>query len=937
MEGEPARKEVHAMTVPILAAFVIAAMPIQSSYPVQVAPFTDSQPAREVMKLSAETVPTVVGTEGPGVSPKVAVHVSGLRLNPVEGLIHVWIRPRWNGNDGLRHRLLATEKAGGRQLVVEKSPNGLLRAELTTPTGMTVARADVSHWRAGEWHQVVVGWVSHNGRHVGLPLWVDRWAKDGPVTPHGVWDEAHMPSYLVLGDESAEADFDELIIRPDLKAEGPAGMVACIYRDYFRTAPYTDIKIDLEPARVPSDRRAVAGCEKQFGLLGKRGETWEPMVENVVRYTQWAYFDAKPLIKWETSNSQIATVDANGRLKALKEGTCTLTATFRGRTARYRLEVISPERPDLAAICIELHPRYRNDAVKNRIAPGEETTARVRLGNFGMVPAAPGTVVRFSLIPDRIRNYRLDTSEKPVNVWSTRLEQPLGQGEETVVEFRFPFPAVSTWMQVELDPSDLVREVCEVNNVITELTDARPVQFGVDPKVLKACLTERKLNHVGSFCYYDWIRAQKLRMDVMLREAVYPTTGPHGVEEAYRIDAFTAYVTEGPDWDKEPYRAQEVYFDGGFPINEPVDLMAVDCAIIHEFGHTILCQPDLYGYPVSAENVFITDETGQRVAGTPQLPVVRGRDTLPASPGVNVPCYVGYPSLMDGCQLWLEPSQAGHIMFFKGYRGERFWGTQGRLIPLRANWLLITDAHDQPLKGAAVYIYHVSQAPVQDSGAKYFADLPKFIGHTDAEGRFVFPTVTDEDWDDPETDEVDGARPVWNPFGTVAKETAFTPNVWEVQGLLLIRVVSGTQSEYHFMDLTQFNAAFLSGQQVYGIYTLRTSLPPAVTPTPAVRRPAWKIPGRINKAPVAIAPERLTVRCGEEFVIDGSASFDPEGQPLMYRWSTGEGWLAGTLSNEAVLKLKAPDEPKELVYKLWVLDGVRASQPVYVRVQVVKP
>jgi len=409
------------------------------------------------------------------------------------------------------------------------------------------------------------------------------------------------------------------------------------------------------------------------------------------------------------------------------------------------------------------------------------------------------------------------------------------------------------------------------------------------------------------------------------------------VEEAYRIDAFTAYEHEGRDWDNEPYRKQEIYFDGGFPVNEPVELMAIDCAIIHEFGHTMLSQPDLYGYPVSADNVFVTDDDGKPVAGTPELPVVLGRDMLPASPGVNVPCYVGYPSLMDGCQLWLEPSQAGHIMFFKGYRQDRFWGTQGRLIPVRANWLVITDAHDNPLKGAAVYVYHVTQAPVQDSGAKYFADRPKFVGHTDNEGRFAFPSETDPQWDDPETDEVDGSKPVWNPFGTVVKETAFTPNVWEVQGLLLIRIVSGKHSEYRFMDLTQFNTEYLSGNRVCGVYPMRTSLPPCDGPTPIVRKPIPEAIRKVNKAPVAVvAQQELTVRCGEEFTIDGSGSYDPEGQPLIYRWNVAEGWLMGTLSQGPKLTLKAPDKPGEREYKLWVLDGLRCSEPVRVKVKVVK-
>lgn len=904
---------------------------------VQVAPFTDAAlspaPARLALLPDGARAVRVPGSLGTGVRARGSVRMGELALNPVEGLISVWVRPRWRGDDGRRVRLWATAEAGGRRLELVKAANGLLRAELTTPRGRTVARADVRNWRPGEWRHVAVGWISNKGRNVGLALWVDRLCEDGPVTPHEVWDRAAMPTTMEVGDPDAVTDFDELIIRPDLRAEGGHGMIACVYRDYFRTAPYDAIRIDHAPTRVPSDTRAVAGLEKVFGLQARRQGRWEPVTEQVVRYSQWAYFDAKPLIRWSVSDPTVATIDASGRLKGLRVGRSSLRAEFNGLRATYPLEVIPLERADLGVICIELLPRHRNDAVKDRPAPGEAMTARVRLGNFGTVALQAGARVRFELIPEVVRDWRLTAGERASATFEATLAA-MAPGEQTAVEFRWPFPSQPAWMRLRLDPGGRVEELCEANNDIVELTTARPVQMGYDPKVLARCLAERRVNHVGSLSYYDWLRAQKLRMDVMLREAVWPTTGPHGVEEAYRIDAFTPL--QGGEWEREPYNQQMIYFDGGFPVNEPVDLMAIDCAIIHEFGHTILSQPDLYGYPTSARNVFVTDEAGRPVAGSPEFPIVRGDDTLPASPGVNVPSYVGYPSLMDGCQLWLHPSQAGHIMHYRGYRQDRFWGTQGRLIPSRANWVLFTDVDDQPLVGAAVYVYHVSQAPVQDSGAKFFADRPKFMGQTDREGRFTFPGQTDQDWDDPETDPVDGARPVWNPFGTVASDTAFTPNVWEVEGLLLLRVVSGDRSEVRFMDLTQFNTAYLSGDTVRGIYRLATSLPSHPEPTPVVRRPVPEAVRHTNLAPVAVAPSELTVRCGEAFTIDGSSSHDPEGQPLRFRWSVSGQWLAGILTEESVLRLTAPSEPGERTYRFWVLDGVRSSQPANVRVRFVR-
>ena len=890
------------------------------TYHVQVAPFTHAS--------IADSERLEIGTTEPQTE---MVHLKGLKLNPAEGMIEVWIKPEWAGDDGRNHQLWTTGRAGGRELLLEKSDLGMLRAVLRTPTGQTVSRTDVTSWKPGDWHHVVVGWTSHNGMTVGLPLWVDKVCVDGQITSHGVFNPVAMPNTITLSD----AKFSELIVRPKLDAEGRYGMVACVYRDFFRTAPYSGIKIDKDPGRVPSDPRVVAGQPKQFGLLAGNQGKWEPLVENVVRYSQWAYFDARQMIQWSTSDPSVATVDKKGRVTGVKPGKCLLRAEFRDMKASYPIDVISADKPDLDAIGIELLPRYRADAVKNKILPGELVSARVRIGNYGLAPIGAGVKVRLSLIRRREHEFRHAPNDKPLEVFEQKLPA-LAPAQETVLTFAWPYPKESTWMKLELDPEKHLDELCKVNNTIEELMDARPVHLGYSPLNKQDEFAKHELNHVGSFSYYDWMRAEKNRMDVMLQEAVYQTTGPNGVEEAYRIDRVTAL--EHGQWEDEPFIKEAGEFDGGFPINEKVDLMSIDCAIIHEFGHAILSQPDLYGYGTAARNVLITDESGKPVAGTPLLPILEGDANLQYAPATNGPCGVGDRSLMDGCQLWLPPSMAGHIMYYRGYRPDRFWGTQGRLVPTRANRLLITDAYDQPLKNAAVYVYHVSQAPVQDSEAKYFADRPKFLGPTDNEGRFLFPNQTDDQWDDPKTDVVEGAKSVWNPFGTATTDTAFTPNVWEVEGLLLIRVVSGTQSEYRFMDLTQFNDEFLAGHVAQGSYTLRTSLEPSSTPTPIVRKPIPEAIKSVNKAPVAVVvPSEFTVKCGEEFTMDGSKSYDPEGQPLIYRWNVGEGWLKGSLSQSSTLKVKAPSTPQELSYKFWVIDGIRCSEAVVIKVKVVKP
>jgi hypothetical protein len=201
--------------------------------------------------------------------------------------------------------------------------------------------------------------------------------------------------------------------------------------------------------------------------------------------------------------------------------------------------------------------------------------------------------------------------------------------------------------------------------------------------------------------------------------------------------------------------------------------------------------------------------------------------------------------------------------------------------------------------------------------------------------------VTDPDWDDPQTDEVEGEFPVWNPFGGAIRakdyalfDIAFTPNVGTVEGLLLLKIVSGAQTEFAWLCLTDFNEAFYRGETTRGVYPIRTSLRPSPEKTPLIRR---KIPEAIrekNLLPVAVTEERVTVEPGKSFRLDGSRSTDPEGQPLIYRWNARSPAIQPRDGYQAVLEGVAPDKPGEYKYCFYVIDGLRASEPVKVIVNV---
>lgn len=91
-----------------------------------------------------------------------------------EGTIEFWLRPQWNGNDGRVHSVFNAAGAGQNQLSINKLANGRFGAGMFgTPAGSDQfvyarADADISDWRAGQWHHVAVCWGGG-----ALSLWLD--------------------------------------------------------------------------------------------------------------------------------------------------------------------------------------------------------------------------------------------------------------------------------------------------------------------------------------------------------------------------------------------------------------------------------------------------------------------------------------------------------------------------------------------------------------------------------------------------------------------------------------------------------------------------------------------------------------------------------------------------------------------------------------------
>ena len=855
-------------------------------------------------------------------------------LDPANGYISFWMQAPWEGNDGKQHAIMAIGTSENGFCLV-KSAKNMLRLSNFSADGERVARADVSSWKKGEWHHIAFAWYSNKeGMPIGLPLYIDTICEDGPVPNKNSFFDQEGDNPPIFAKNVTFSDIKYFNGAWSGNQADAYNLFSMVFKDFFKGLPAEEIRITSKMCGVDANPLVVEGKEKTFALEAKFNGNWIRVTDEMRRYGNWSDFDAKPYIKWTVQDQEIAEVKKLSNVLGKKPGKTSLTAEYRGQLAKYDLEVTPIDQPDLCVLYTSVLPRLSSNSVKWFHAPGDTVTSIVHVANYGYKDSTAGTVVTFTLY----KNPGLDFDPKAEVLYQKKAKVPALQGMgKAEFQFVWQWPEEAVWMESKVE-ADKEGDLDPMNNIIRDRNVSRPLRFGFQPDTMTNLYTERTINSLGSFNLFDWTSSHKYRLDLLLRETKYPGICPDGITDTYRIDRMYYIYKEKNE--KQPYYQVEEWFDGGFPIyTHDLSLDGISAAVVHELGHTCLALPDVYSYPVRTVNVLVRDDNGCFYARTPAMPDIGG--SIMNALGINVPCGAMYSPLMDGCHMWINPSNAGKIEYMKGQRGERFWGVQGRMMPIKQNIFQFFDRNDEPLKDAAVYIYQITNTKTASFADKYYSDWPKFAGNTNEEGSFTVGGETLDSWDCPTTDRTERRTSVWNPFGMISEEsnatvdTAFTPNVWTTEGLLLIKIVASSGVEFCNVSMAIFNEEFFRGNKIRGTYKIRTNLINSERQSVKTKELPEACREK-NLKPIAKlkgGKTEFSVKKGQEITLDAGESSDPEGQPLEYRWHDGGNWYSTDLRTGPVQIYKAPDKAGETKkIDLFVIDGIRTSDLVNITI-----
>ncbi|MCX6030049.1 MAG: 6-bladed beta-propeller [Chloroflexi bacterium] len=467
-----------------------------------------------------------------------------------------------------------------------------------------------------------------------------------------------------------------------------------------------------------------------------------------------------------------------------------LDVTFINRAPLYKAYCVEypwdvPNQPGIPFLC----PDTEND--RRWPEPGEIVTFTAHIINKGTVASPPfdfawyidGAEVARGTLPSLASAAEVTTIYRWP--WAHGLS-PDGQralGEHTV---RFT-----------ADPADAVAETFESNNALEDRTDAMSFSIYLPPDVYDAY--DVPADPRWPWSAEDWLQKQIATMNAAFANSIYPVT-PQGATVRVRINTIGVTATHpGPDGahDGSWYLTDDVRCDGCGYYDAATD---IDWGLVHELSHqgAII---DMYAIGVYAANVTVLNKDGLPANvgfGWNNGGLMGGGDTAPHND----------PHLYDS-------HSAGGASTFSGYRNGYF-GAYLFDIPLD-NYVRVLDSTGNPAPGVTVALYQRT-GPWDPTGHMEVDNIPEISGITDANGVFRLPNRSANGG----TVTANGHVMHDNPFGVV--------DIIGNQGLFLMRLATDGHEEFHWLDITQFNLAYWSGDTISHTFTIASHVPPPAGP-----------------------------------------------------------------------------------------------------------
>jgi hypothetical protein len=441
-------------------------------------------------------------------------------------------------------------------------------------------------------------------------------------------------------------------------------------------------------------------------------------------------------------------------------------------------QVSSQSKPagiDLDVTYISREPRYNWDATKKWPNLGEVVTFTAHVKNKGTIASGP-----FAF------QWKVDN-----HIVSAATAQSILPEGEITQAYNWIWSTGRHYVSFQVDPQNLISETAETNNIITDITDALTLGFGVEQSVYNEFNNIR--NGAGTYSWEDWAQRIVQKMNWMFEQSVYPLA-PQGVLTRVRLDNIMI-VPDGTLFNQGPWHSPyDTIYDGrwGFSYEEYHNCQCcsqtvcydVPWWVIHELGHYLLGRVDIYALDVVGGDVNVLDEGGNRIAGTSLLP------------------YIAWDGVHDASRIYdvmHVPDPYSIFSDYHTYSLNRDW-PQGQRTHQGWNYIYqipsetkirVLDNNDQPMANVEVSVYQT--LPGDGSSGPYSQNIdntPDIVGIADSQGLF---SLGDQ------------------PFGQFE-------NYGITAGIDLVKLKNLITNKYRYiwLEVTDLNLAYWAGQT--GIY-----------------------------------------------------------------------------------------------------------------------